>query len=186
MRTCRYCERDLPDDAFYPYDLAAGRTKCRDCKKSYVQARYRQRCLERKCYYCGRGLADTDKKLCQVCKAARREAWDRKFREPQKLYARRKRLERKLAAFNAYGGAVCRCCGETHVEFLSIDHVDGKGAEHRRQLGKRFASGKNFYIWLKNHDYPPGFQVLCFNCNCARGFFGQCPHERERQSGLRA
>ncbi len=21
------------------------------------------------------------------------------------------------------------------------------------------------YTWLKAHDYPDGFQVLCFNCN---------------------
>jgi hypothetical protein len=30
--------------------------------------------------------------------------------------------------------------------------------------------------WLKNSGYPPGFQVLCFNCNFAKHRKGQCPH----------
>ena len=79
----------------------------------------------------------------------------------------------KIAVFEAYGGAVCACCGEKHLEFLSIDHINGGGTEHRRNIWK----GSGFYSWLKQQGYPLGFRVLCFNCNLALGFFGYCPHQ---------
>jgi hypothetical protein len=82
----------------------------------------------------------------------------------------------KYAAFNAYGGAKCACCDETSIEFLTIDHINGHGNDHRRQIG---GSGYKTYQWLKKNAYPSGFRVLCFNCNSARGAFGYCPHERQ-------
>ena len=36
------------------------------------------------------------------------------------------------------------------------------------------------YRWLKKHGFPKeGFQLLCYNCNCAKGFFGKCPHKKQ-------
>lgn len=67
----------------------------------------------------------------------------------------------------------CNCCGETNIEFLTIDHIDGNGAAHRREL-----NGKKFYNWLRNNNYPDGYQVLCVNCNFAKGANGECPHIR--------
>lgn len=83
----------------------------------------------------------------------------------------------KKIVMEHYGGK-CECCGETRIEFLTIDHVNGDGAKHRRKLGK---IGGNFYRYLKKNNYPtdPPLQVLCFNCNCTRGFSGYCPHELE-------
>jgi hypothetical protein len=82
---------------------------------------------------------------------------------------------RKLEAFRRYGGARCACCGEDRVEFLAIDHIHGDGNRHRREckIGK-------MYAWLKRNGYPPGFQVLCFNCNQAKSAGGECPHQKER------
>ena len=82
------------------------------------------------------------------------------------------------AALRAYGNA-CACCGEARYPFLTIDHVRGDGAAHRRMLfGRpRVGSGNTFYVWLKRHGYPGGFRVLCHNCNCARGYYGYCPHD---------
>ncbi|HZD34901.1 MAG TPA: hypothetical protein VE130_06820, partial [Nitrososphaeraceae archaeon] len=68
-----------------------------------------------------------------------------------------------------YGGK-CVCCGETTIEFLSMDHIDGGGNYHRRQMQK------HIWNWLKSNDYPEGFQVLCYNCNLSKGFHGYCPH----------
>jgi len=84
------------------------------------------------------------------------------------------RAKTRRAAFKAYGGA-CACCGESRHEFLSIDHIAGGGNKHRKDLGLR--AGWPFYRWLRLNNWPKDFQVLCFNCNCARGFFGYCPHE---------
>lgn len=78
----------------------------------------------------------------------------------------------KLAAIDAYGGRACACCGETHIDFLCIDHIDGGGGEHRKLVG----GGSTFFRWLKTHNYPPGYRVLCFNCNNAFAMFGMCPH----------
>ena len=33
---------------------------------------------------------------------------------------------------------------------------------------------------LKRKGFPEGYQTLCHNCNLAKGFYGQCPHEQER------
>jgi hypothetical protein len=81
----------------------------------------------------------------------------------------------KMDVLNAYGGPVCACCGETLLEGLTIDHVNGDGAKHRRELGTSLG-GSRFYSWLKKHGYPAGFQVLCFTCNVAKGTGDHCPH----------
>lgn len=68
----------------------------------------------------------------------------------------------------------CACCKENIFEFLTINHINGGGVQHRKSLG---LYGANLYYWLKNNNYPAGYNVLCFNCNCADGFCGQCPHK---------
>lgn len=78
------------------------------------------------------------------------------------------------AALRAYGGYLCACCGETLPQFLCIDHINGGGAAHHKQVGL----GSMFYNWLKKQGYPPGYQVLCYNCNQAKGQNGECPHKR--------
>ncbi|KKM24758.1 hypothetical protein LCGC14_1601870 [marine sediment metagenome] len=97
----------------------------------------------------------------------------KRFQETQRKY----RWETRTAALDAYGGN-CACCGEIQQEFLSIDHINNDGAAHRKQLSSRSrgGGGSAMYQWLKTNGYPDGFQVLCFNCNMAKGFYGQCPH----------
>ena len=70
----------------------------------------------------------------------------------------------------------CACCGETEVKFLSLDHIDGGGNAHRREIGRGPTA---IFGWLKRNNYPPGFQVLCHNCNMAKGFYGVCPHQEK-------
>ena len=86
---------------------------------------------------------------------------------------------RRDQAFSAYGGPACACCGESQSEFLTLDHIAGDGAAQDRQLGSR-KSGDHLYRWLRKEGYPPGFRVLCFNCNCALGIYGHCPHGNVR------
>ena len=61
------------------------------------------------------------------------------------------------------GEGTCRWCGQGDQDVLTIDHIDNNGANHRRQMG--IGCGKLIYRYLVKNDYPPGFQVLCFNCN---------------------
>jgi hypothetical protein len=68
--------------------------------------------------------------------------------------------ETREAVFKAYGGYVCVGCGETDKDVLTIDHVNNDGAAHRREIG----AGWPIYPWLVSNNFPPGFQVLCANC----------------------
>lgn len=79
----------------------------------------------------------------------------------------------------AHYGSVCKCCGEATREFLCIDHVNNDGHLHRRAINQcRIAD------WLIANKYPPGFQLLCANCNTGKKInSGTCPHEL--QYGLR-
>lgn len=103
----------------------------------------------------------------------RNREYARTHREKQRESTHKSSQRLKAAVFVAYGGAVCACCGETDIRFLTIDHVDGGGMQHRKVVGKG-----NFYRWLRDNNYPEGFQVLCFNCNCGRSVNGGiCPHK---------
>ena len=89
------------------------------------------------------------------------------------LKARDRALKQEV--IDVYGGR-CECCGETLLEFLTIDHINNNGAEHRARVGK----GRGVYKDIKAQGYPEGqYRVLCFNCNISRGFYGYCPHRPE-------
>jgi hypothetical protein len=80
----------------------------------------------------------------------------------------------RLAALQAYGGSepACTCCGETTPQFLALDHINGGGGKQRKELG-----GGGYWTWLRRNGYPPGFQILCHNCNLGRQINGGvCPH----------
>jgi hypothetical protein len=94
----------------------------------------------------------------------------------QKAY----RLRIRLEALKEYGGA-CACCGETRHEFLAIDHIEGGGVQHRKALGSQ---GKRFHHYLKTQGYPPGYRVLCHNCNTSFGQNGCCPHTLTPQTSV--
>ncbi len=83
----------------------------------------------------------------------------------------------KGEVFAHYGGPKCACCGEEHIEFLSIDHINGDGAAHRQKINGDSQNGVNLYYWLKKNNFPPGFRILCLNCNFSLGHHGYCPHD---------
>jgi len=86
---------------------------------------------------------------------------------------KRRRTELKLAVIKGYGGA-CTCCGETNPIFLTIDHVNGDGAQDRR---KGLKAGK-LAVKLIQQGFPSGYQILCWNCNLGRQLNGGvCPHQ---------
>ena len=78
-------------------------------------------------------------------------------------------LRDRVLAFEHYGGSKCACCLETEFSFLSLDHKDGKGNLHRRELfGNKFIAGHHMYRKLRELHFPEGFQVLCMNCQVGR------------------
>jgi hypothetical protein len=110
--------------------------------------------------------------------------WNHRERHLTNAKASGARGRAKLRAliFEHYGRQ-CACCGENIEQFLTVDHIDGKGAEHRRSIGGH-ATGTTFYRWLKKQSYPEGFQILCWNCNLAKSQYGSCPHESPRVTAV--
>jgi hypothetical protein len=155
---CSKCGRHLPLADFGENEASPdGRDWwCKSCKKTY-KAAWKQENRERE-------LAKA-----RAYAVASRSAAPEHHRELR--LSRVKRL--RATALRAYGGdpPKCACCGEAHEEFLQIDHPNGDGAEHRRQIRVPI------YSWLKQNGYPPGFRVLCANCNWSHGRWHYCPHE---------
>ena len=99
--------------------------------------------------------------------------------EDWKRWNRDSRDRLKAEMFAAYGDH-CYCCGEDRVSFLSLDHTNRDGAQHRRSLarGRRIASTRQVLLDLKKRGWPKeGFRVACMNCNWATRFGDTCPHE---------
>src|SRR5574341_147772 len=88
-------------------------------------------------------------------------------KEYQKVRQHKAHVERRYRVLSHYSGGepACSCCGEKALEFLTIDHVDKNGTKLRN------ADNNHRYItyWLERFGYPPGFRVLCMNCNHAFG-----------------
>jgi hypothetical protein len=95
----------------------------------------------------------------------------------KQLYDRERRKRRRLIVLSHYGGSPpsCACCGEAAFEFLAIDHINGGGNIQRKEF--RWKSGTALFDWLLK-NFPDGYQVLCHNCNMARGCYGYCPHQK--------
>lgn len=98
--------------------------------------------------------------------ATYREVHRKRINERQKLVTRQNRKK----VIEHYGGR-CVCCDESTFEFLAIDHINGMGEQQRKQ----WRSG-NFYTWIMKNNYPLDLQILCHNCNSAKGFY--CPHQK--------
>jgi len=102
--------------------------------------------------------------------------YQRKY--PERLAVRMKRSRTKLRTevIDAYGNK-CNCCGESIIQFLTIDHVNGDGNKDRLASGRK-RGGHALYSKLRREKYPKGYRVLCWNCNSGRHVNGGvCPHK---------
>jgi len=93
--------------------------------------------------------------------------------EKVKNYRKQQRIDYKKKVFEFYsnGNPKCGCCGETIIVFLTIDHINGRNGSEESKL-----RGGKLYRWLVWNEFPPGYQVLCWNCNYAKYHNGECPH----------
>ena len=136
--------------------------KVRDYARVYAKQRSKKLKNKGLCIACGNTEPLPEQQRCQQCKEKMNEA------------VNRNQLKLKEEAFVAYGGYRCQCCGLVKdPEFMQLDHVNGGGTSHRRAING------HVYRWLKKNDYPPGFQVLCADCNFSKGRHGCCHHKSE-------
>ncbi len=176
-----------------------GRVACSTCSKNKKEQYYKRK-KDGVCVSCGKVPSVENHINCFNClKSSRlRKGNFRKRRErsgvctrcgKSPLWENTKRcfgcLEEKrkedrglrVEIIRVYGGQ-CACCMESRIEFLCIDHINGNGAEHRRN--ETGGTGVNTYRWLRKNNYPEGFQILCWNCNSAKHFNKICPHQRDK------
>ena len=160
------------------------KTLCKSCL-IYSKERAKIKRDERRdnglCTYCGQNPPQPDRKICKDCHNQHSPKWTLKNQQ-YNLYNLLPKKHRKQRVMDHYGGK-CLCCGETGLLFLTIDHVDENGAEHRKEISPNFKgkgrSGDLFYRWLEENNYPDGFQTLCFNCNIGKHWNnGVCPHQQ--------
>jgi hypothetical protein len=132
---------------------------------------------------------------CKLCTNESKRQWWKNNRNvrlkyAQKWYAnnRKKIIKQKISSnlkmrrlarldcieYYSNGKNCCECCGEKHLEFLAIDHISGKGGKHRKNLKEYLP------LILKRNNYPTGYRILCHNCNMSIGFYGYCPHNKEK------
>jgi hypothetical protein len=118
---------------------------------------------------------------CKACVAVLAKAYQEKNPAAHAARGRRSNFVMRMEVLWHYSNHTmrCACCGESTLEFLTIDHTDGDGATHRKEIGA--GSHTTVYRWLRKNNYPPGYQVLCMNCNAAKAWHGKCPHVNARE-----
>jgi hypothetical protein len=117
-----------------------------------------------------------DKKKGGICISCHNKAIAGKiYCEGCRTSIAQKHRKLKDEAYNFYGGYKCVCCGITEPTMLTLDHVDGGGTRHKKEIGR----GYHYYRWLKNNGFPTKLQVMCYNCNSSKHLNGGiCVHKR--------
>jgi len=105
----------------------------------------------------------------------RKSYWKNKESRDKKVKEYHTKVKSEVMTHYSDGKLACLCCGVKGLVFLTIDHINGDGGIKRKT--KEHKKGMMFYIWLRVHKYPKGFQVLCHNCNQAKKQLSKCPHE---------
>lgn len=98
-------------------------------------------------------------------------------KEKMVAFSRRHRDELKLKVLTHYSNGKLECanCGIPVYSVLTLDHLDNSGADHKRRLSKvGKASSTKIYKDVIDNNYPPNYQVLCFNCNFHKEFMRRC------------
>ena len=182
-KCCSRCKKVKNRSEFYsdPSRKTLLHCYCKKCacelnRQRMRKANYSVSVNQKRCFRCGVTKPASDfhknKAVCTglrtYCKKCETELGEERW----------KLLRGKL--LEGYG-SVCVCCGETRTEFLTIDHVKNNGAEERRKL--RGNNGKLYRAIIERGFPKDEYQILCWNCNAARQYFGECPHERERREG---
>ena len=152
--------------------------RCLQCEKLFIPKQKRSRYCTLFCSKKAAYLRWRTKNL-EYSRSHRRKYMAIKYADPvwKKKELRRKRNQTataRIAALTAYGGLSCSCdhhgksCGPKPIEFLALDHIGGNGKIKGEGSTK-------LYRKLRRLGYPPGFRVLCHNCNSSLGIYGRCP-----------
>lgn len=157
-KICPVCEKELQREEFrYGGQI---RRYCKSCYPDIVkqyQAKNSERIKKYHIDYCARP----------------------EYLERQRRIAKEIGQKYRRVVLEHYGGSPprCACCGESNYEFLVLDHINGGGVKHRKEVANGLG-GLKMYIWTVRNNFPSIFRVLCSNCNSSYGSYGYCPHQK--------
>lgn len=156
-----------------PYNESWGRKRCCKCHKWKAFSNF----------WRNRKFRGGFEQYCKPCSRPHKQKWYNLHKDKNLAAGAKHRARYKHEALAHYCGGIVRCqcagCNVTIEKFLTLDHINNDGAEHRKQLS---GNGKNkawvpMYTWARKNGYPSIFRVLCYNCNCGRHLNkGVCPH----------
>ncbi len=166
LKWCNRCEKDLALSAFWKNKhMADG-----------LQA-YCKKCVQR--------TNDAWAANHPSYKAEQIKAWRKnnkeRYRKTRKAYRtvveypklRSKYLDLRLEFIAAYGGK-CECCGEPNYAFLTLEHKNRDGKQHRKETS---GSSLKILTQLKEQGWPKtNYALFCMNCNWGSRWTGVCPH----------
>lgn len=159
LKMCKKCGRLKSFSQFYKSKLTSDGFEgmCKNCRRFIMRKQYKS--------------DDVHKR-----KSKYQKEWNIKNPEKVIIHNARTRLKLRMGVLNAYSGIPpkCACCNEKHIQFLELDHINGRGNKERC----RYGAGGGLYNFLKRNKYPKGYRILCSNCNQAIGKYGKCPHNK--------
>ena len=160
-KVCNICKISQPISNFYKSKTNKGghRTLCKKCCNK-ITIEYWKKNKER--YY----------KNTNLDRQKNRKKWA--------LYARKARQKNRLLAFKIIAnGKKIECCkskewncckDSTNLNYLTLDHINGDGFKHRRNLIKttsNWMGANDTYTWIKRNPELAltKFQIICMNAN---------------------
>lgn len=153
----------------------------RRCKLCALENKQRRPKVSKVCEWCKKKFYP-DRRDTRMCsKRCRDNVYYHEHLEQERKRGRDKHRRWKQQVLEHYG-CFCHCpgCSVVEPEWLSVEHIEGSGKKHRDSLHQ------HLYGWLIRNNFPEGFTIFCYNCNCAKGFFGECPHTRTQNAkGIR-
>lgn len=185
-RSCTKCQEEKTVADFYLRKTSSDgiHTFCKKCvgdsNREYYEANREE--LRKKNRVNWHSRSEEDLKRQQE----KTRAWRAANRSQVLDKQRSERFKLKLAALSQYG-PTCMCCGEYDSRLLTIEHSNGDGAAHRREIFGNSRGGSGLYRWLRDNGYPRdlGLAVLCGSCNqSSHQNGGICPHSDPREAYL--
>lgn len=193
IKRCNVCGTNKLLTDFYQKYVGGAESTCKNCKNTATKERHRiirtswvgrnpyLLKARKKCSVCKKNRLSTLfykssqnlDGLYNECKSCSKERDRNRYpgrRDNRLLQSRHSYSSEKEECISHYG-VKCYCCSESNLIFLTIDHINGGGNKHRKEIGTRL------YRWLIKNNFPNGFQVSCMNCNWGKYLNkGVCPH----------
>lgn len=164
-------------------------------EKCNKKAKYKRRIEQGLCYRCGKKVEDINPRTGKPFNRCRyhrekhkvvnnrhylntieQQRYKNKKRADYQRQWRKKRAEKAKQKLLGMYGNKCACCGESKCEFLTLDHINGDGHDHRMEVSR---SSYRIHEDACKEYRPDLFRILCMNCNWAYGQYGRCPHQND-------